>query len=101
MYRSADSGSTQMRSKIARLRMSAACVAIGAFASTLALASQSPVPPPAARPTFDVASIRRNTSADQRASVRGEPGGRVTISNNTLFNIIRNSYNVQGFQILG
>ena len=89
-----------MRSNTARRRSSAAGVAVAAVAATIAVAAQSPAPT-ATRPTFEVASIRRNTSADQRASVRGEPGGRVTISNNTLFNIIRNAYNVQGFQIVG
>jgi uncharacterized protein (TIGR03435 family) len=48
---------------------------------------------------FEVASIKRNVSADQNASVRGQ-SGRVTITNNTLFNIIRNAYNVQRFQMV-
>ena len=52
------------------------------------------------KPAFEVASIRRNVSADQGASVRAQPGGALTITNNTLFNIIRNAYNVQGFQII-
>ena len=49
---------------------------------------------------FEVASIRRNVSGDQRASFRGEPNGRLTVTNNTLFNIVRNTYSVQGFQIV-
>jgi uncharacterized protein (TIGR03435 family) len=55
----------------------------------------------ASRPSFEVASIRRNVSTDQGASVRPLPGGGLTITNNTLFNIIRNAYNVQPVQIIG
>jgi uncharacterized protein (TIGR03435 family) len=68
--------------------------------STVVMGAQSP-PPATDTPAFEVASVRRNPSAEQRASVRGEPGGRLTITNNTLFNIVRNAYNVQGFQIVG
>lgn len=68
------------------------------LASTMA--AQGPAPATDGTLSFEVASIRRNTSAEQGASVRGQPGGRLTITNNTLFNIIRNAYNVQGSQIL-
>jgi uncharacterized protein (TIGR03435 family) len=54
-----------------------------------------------ARPAFEVASIRQNVSADQGASVRPRPGGGLTVTNNTLFNIVRNAYNVQAVQIVG
>jgi uncharacterized protein (TIGR03435 family) len=66
---------------------------------TVDTAAQSPSPVTSAL-AFEVASIRRNVSADQGASVRTQPGGALTITNNTLFNIIRNAYNVQGFQII-
>ena len=46
-------------------------------------------------PAFEVASIKENVSASDNASVRAQPGGRVTVSNNSLRNIIRNAYNVQ------
>src|SRR5688572_17248494 len=51
--------------------------------------------------SFEVAAVRRNVSGDQNASTQLQPGGRVTITNNTLFNMIRNAYNVQSFQVLG
>src|SRR4051812_13918410 len=54
----------------------------------------------AQRPTFEVASIRRNTSADVGASVRGN-AGRLTVTNNSLRNIIRNGWGLQTFQIVG
>jgi uncharacterized protein (TIGR03435 family) len=56
---------------------------------------------PAPAPAFEVASIRKNVSVSDDASVRAQPGGRLTVSNNTLRNIIRNAYNVQNYQIIG
>jgi hypothetical protein len=53
------------------------------------------------RPAFEVASVKRNTSGNDSASVRGQPGGRLTITNNSLRNIIRNAYSLQNFQIIG
>jgi uncharacterized protein (TIGR03435 family) len=52
-------------------------------------------------PAFEVASIKENNSASDNASVRALPGGRVSASNNSLRNIIRNAYNVQHYQIIG
>jgi len=54
----------------------------------------------AQRPTFEVASIKRSNSTDDRASVRGN-AGRLTVTNNPLRNIIRNAWGLQGFQIIG
>ena len=55
----------------------------------------------ATAPAFEVASVKENVSACDNASVRAQPGGRVTVTNNTLRNIIRNAYNVQNYQIVG
>ena len=55
----------------------------------------------AQRPTFEVASIKRNVAVNDRAFVRGEPGGRISVGNNSLRNIIRNAWRVQDFQIVG
>jgi hypothetical protein len=50
---------------------------------------QAPAPPAAAtRLTFEVASIKRNVSGDPNASIRVQPGGQITVSNNSLFNLI-------------
>ena len=68
---------------------------------TLASGLLAQTPAPAARPAFEVASIKRNVSASDNASVRAQPGGRVTVTNNSLRNIIRNAYNLQNFQIIG
>ena len=75
-------------------------VGLTLIGSSVFVGAQGPAPA-APTPMFDVASIRQNTSGDQEATVRVEPGGRMTIRNNTLFNIIRNAYTVQAFQIVG
>ena len=49
---------------------------------------------------FDVAAVRRNTSAETGAQMRIEPSGQVSIENYTLFHIVRNAYGVQPFQII-
>ena len=72
---------------------------IAALAGSLGLAAQAPAPPPG-NLQFEVASIRQNTSADTGAQVRIEGNGQLTVTNNTLFNIVRNAYGVQGFQIV-
>jgi uncharacterized protein (TIGR03435 family) len=52
-------------------------------------------------PTFEVATIKRNMSGSTSASNRALPGGRVTITNNTLRNIIRNFHRIQPYQLIG
>ena len=49
---------------------------------------------------FEVASIRQNVSAETGAQVLIEPNGQLRVTNNTLFNIVRNAYGVQPFQIV-
>ena len=71
---------------------------LGAAACVVTLHAQVPDGKP---PAFEVASIKENVSASDNASVRVQPGGRVSVSNNSLRNIIRNAYNVQNYQIIG
>ncbi len=71
---------------------------LGAAACVISLHAQAPGGTP---PAFEVASIKENVSASDNASVRAQPGGRVSVSNNSLRNIIRNAYNVQNYQIIG
>ena len=52
-------------------------------------------------PSFEVASIKQNKSGADGASIRRQGGGRVSVTNNTLRNIVRNVYNVPNFQIVG
>jgi len=54
-----------------------------------------------APPAFEVASIKKNVSGGDNASLRAQPGGRVVVTNHTLRNMIRNAFNVQNYQIVG
>jgi uncharacterized protein (TIGR03435 family) len=51
-------------------------------------------------PTFEVASIKRNTSGDGRVFIRNQ-AGRFVATNVTLKLLIRNAYRLQDFQISG
>jgi uncharacterized protein (TIGR03435 family) len=59
-----------------------------------------PAPRQADRPTFEVASVKPNSSGEFGASFGGRPG-QVTVRNSSLRNIVRNTYGVQDFQIVG
>src|SRR5688572_17044864 len=81
------------------MRLIVAGIAV-ALCSGHAMAQSPPAASAASRLTFEVASIKRNLSGDQNSSVRGQPGGRVVITNNTLYNLIRNAYNAQRFEMV-
>jgi len=51
-------------------------------------------------PTFEVASIKRNKSDEQPFGTIGQPG-RVTFTNLALRDLIRRSYRLSEFQVLG
>ena len=53
------------------------------------------------KPAFEVASIKPNVSGSDSASMRALPGGRITVTNNSLFNMIRNAYQLQRYQMTG
>lgn len=53
------------------------------------------------RATFEVASIKRNTSGDMRASVQALPGAAYRAVNAPLRLLIRDAYALQGFQLVG
>ncbi len=70
--------------------------------TTLAsVVAQSPTGPAGAgRLTFEVASIKRNVSGDPNASIRVQPGGQIVVTNNSLFNLIRNAHGTQRYQMV-
>ena len=70
---------------------------MGAAACLVVVNGQTPTKPH----EFEVASIKENVSGGDNASVRAQPGGRVSVSNNSLRSIIRNAYSVQNYQIVG
>jgi uncharacterized protein (TIGR03435 family) len=63
-------------------------------------AAQTPSTATAERPVFEVASISRNVSGDLNASVRLEPGGQVVVTNNSLYNLIRNAWGTQRYEMV-
>jgi uncharacterized protein (TIGR03435 family) len=69
------------------------------LAASAAAAANSPAQSPGDL-QFEVASIRQNVSAETGAQVTIEPNGQLRVTNNTLFNIVRNAYGVQPFQIV-
>ena len=56
---------------------------------------------PDANLTFEVASVKPNKSGENFISFRNQPGGRFSISNAPLREIIRFAYQLQNFQIVG
>jgi len=70
-------------------------------ALTTASFARAQSPATADTPTFEVASVQPNKSADLGGSFRTRPGGQFAVTNNTLRNIIRNAYQLQDFQIVG
>ncbi|HEV8394009.1 MAG TPA: M56 family metallopeptidase [Vicinamibacterales bacterium] len=52
-------------------------------------------------PSFEVASVKRNTSGEFFGSFGYEPGGRLLVVNNAVRSLIRSAYGLQNYQILG
>lgn len=66
--------------------------------------AQSPAAPTpqaaAERLTFEVASIKQNISGEQNSQIRVQPGGQISVTNNSLYNLIRNAYGTQRFEMV-
>ena len=78
-----------------------AATAVVLLCSSLANSAPRGQAPPATAPrTFDVASIRLNTTGGN-TSQRALPNGTLTLTNNTARNIIRTAYGLQGSQVVG
>jgi uncharacterized protein (TIGR03435 family) len=73
-------------------------VAIGALT-----APQAPTPskPDAGTASFEVASVKPNTTGDHRVAIGLQPGGRFNASNVPLRMLLRQAYDIQEFQIVG
>ena len=78
------------------LTLGIALVTLHSYAG--AQAPSTPTTP--ARLTFEVASIKRNVSGDPGASIRIQPGGQVMVTNNSLYNLIRNAYDTQRYEMV-
>jgi uncharacterized protein (TIGR03435 family) len=73
----------------------------GRLVAALLVSGLAPSAALAQQPAFEVATVKRNVSGSTSASNRALPGGRVTITNNTLWNIIRNFQRIQQYQLIG
>src|SRR5688572_15927019 len=74
---------------------------LGALCASAAVVALSAQNAPPADLAFEVATIKINRSNDTGGSFGVRPGGVVLITNNSLRNIVRNSYGVQNTQIAG
>jgi uncharacterized protein (TIGR03435 family) len=52
-------------------------------------------------PSFEVASIKRNTTGEPGGRIQIQPGGRFTTTNATVRQLVLRAYDVQDFQIVG
>jgi uncharacterized protein (TIGR03435 family) len=84
------------------LRAASIAGLLGLLAMTMSpLGAVARTQTPAGAPTFEVASVKPNTSGDGRVQVQNQPGGRFTATNVTLRMLIRQAYQLQDFQITG
>jgi uncharacterized protein (TIGR03435 family) len=67
----------------------------------LAVASAALFAQASANPSFDVASVKRNTSGTTRIAVNVQPGGRFTVTNMPLRALIMNACQLQSSQLIG
>jgi uncharacterized protein (TIGR03435 family) len=74
-------------------------LALGMVAIAVAgvVAGQTPVQ----KPTFEAASIKRNTSNPRNSPMVAQPGGRFTATNATLKALITYAYGLYNFQLYG
>jgi len=79
----------------------AVAIAIAALASGLVLTAVAQAPAPNEAQSFEVASVRPNTSGDARMSSQTLPGGRYTAINIPPRLLIINSYGLQPQQLIG
>jgi uncharacterized protein (TIGR03435 family) len=71
------------------------CISAAAWPSAQTPAADNP------QATFEVASVKVNKTGADGASIRVQPGGRMTATNQTVRNLIRNAYNIQPYQFVG
>ena len=77
-------------------------ILVGALTAPF-LRAQAPAPQSgAAAPTFEVASIKLNTSGTNAIMIGNQPGGRLTVTNATLRTLINFAYRLPpGAQVIG
>ena len=79
----------------------AVAFAVAAIVTGLVLTAVAQAPAPNETQSFEVASVRPNTSGDNKASSQILPGGRYTAINNRARELIMRAYNLQDQQLIG
>jgi hypothetical protein len=86
-----------------RIPAASVFVALIILSAVVVARGQSATAPPEAsakRLTFEVASIKRNVSADAGGSVRVEPGNRLIVTNIPLVGLVRHAHGTQRWEML-
>ena len=66
------------------------------LAAAVALAAQEP-----AKEQFEVATVKMNRSGDFRQFIQRQPGGRITVTNMPVRQLITFAYQLAQFQLIG
>jgi uncharacterized protein (TIGR03435 family) len=74
---------------------------LGALAVAMTVAGARLHPQSTELPQFEVASVKRNVSADAEGSIGGQPNGRFVVSNVPLRFILQVTYDVPAFRLSG
>ena len=81
-----------------RLAKTLLWIALGCLVIAIPILPQAPG---GSKPSFEVVSIKPNTSGDNRVAILGSPGGRFTATGVTLKMLMGFAYRVRDFQISG
>jgi uncharacterized protein (TIGR03435 family) len=73
-------------------------VGLGVAAIAIPIFSQAPT---GAKPSFEVASVKPNTSGDNRIAIMGSPGGRLTVTGASFRMLVTYAFRVRDFQVSG
>ena len=78
-----------------RLLPAGICLAV----LTATVAALTPASATQTRSTFEVASIKLNKSGELRGGVDAAPNGRVVVTNTSLRDMVRNGFELQGYEL--
>ena len=87
--------------RVSLVRLAAGCVGLLALIAVTSLSPRWIAFAQPARPAFDVASIKRHPEGSPGVTFSELPGGRLTVVNNPVANIIRNAYGIAPYQLIG
>ena len=73
--------------------------AVALLSGPVAAQVPSATPAPADRLTFEVASIKQNKSGSLSGGANAQPGGRVTVRNTSLYDLVRNGQGLQPYEV--